>query len=54
MNSDSDSAILRDGRDSDAFDTVYLDSDEWQKLMDVIDREISKVQKSEQRRHSQR
>ena len=45
MKSNLDSTISCDGRDSDAFDTIYLDSDEWQKLMDVIDREMSKVQK---------
>ncbi len=45
MKSDSDSAISCDGRDSDAFDTIYLDSNEWKKLMDVIDRGMSKVQK---------
>ncbi len=45
MKSNLDSAISCDGRDSDTFDTIYLDSDEWQKLMGVIDREMSKVQK---------
>ncbi len=45
MKSNLDSTISCDGRDSDAFDTIYLDSDEWQKLMDAIDREMSKVQK---------
>ena len=45
MKSNLDSTISCDGRDSDTFDTIYLDSDEWQKLMGVIDREMSKVQK---------
>ena len=45
MKSNLDSTISCDGLDSDTFDTIYLDSDEWQKLMGVIDREMSKVQK---------